>query len=463
MGAASVAEQTHIFSYYPIIYMKIIRLAKPGNIKAVLLSLTLSTLIVVTVSTTLYAANTGTGKESETTIRSLSSFEVRPSLFLDCQGCDYNHIRQEITFVNYVRDQVQADIHLFITMQSTGDGGREYELSFIGRRGFSEINYSFTHQTSRDMTQSEIRDSLNDAIRMGLAPFMMKTPIADRFEIFFNGIDESRFPDVEMDDPWNHWVFELYAGSLQLQMESSQRKFDSRWGFWADRVTDDWKFRIRPYFNYNFEEIDQENGDKVVSHRHRHGLDSYAIMSLTDHWSAGVFADYITRTDRNTRHRLQVNPGIEYSIFPYDVATRRSITFRYRLGYTFTDYYDLTIFDKSTEHLVNQRLEARARYQQPWGSINAGIIGSHYFHDTTLRRLETYTRLSLRLAEGLSLSFQTDYNIIQDQLSLRAGDQSLEDILLAQQEMATDYYLRGMVAISYTFGSDFANIVNTRF
>lgn len=70
--------------------------------------------------------------------RNPSSFEVKPSLYLDCHGCDYNYIRQEINFVNYVRDQEQADIHLFIRFTSTGDGGREYDLNFIGRRRFSE-------------------------------------------------------------------------------------------------------------------------------------------------------------------------------------------------------------------------------------------------------------------------------------------------------------------------------------
>ncbi len=390
--------------------------------------------------------------------------EARPTLYLDCQRCDYNHIREEITFVNYVRDQEQSDIHLFITAQSTGDGGTEYELSFIGRNGFAEMNYTFAHTTGRDMTWSEIRDSLNDAIRMGLAPFMMRTPLGDRFALSYDEFDDDEWEQLnDTHDPWNNWVFQVYAGRMQLRMESNRRDFSSRWGFFADRVTHDWKLRFRPYFNYDFEELDQSDGETVSSHRHRHGIDSYVIKSLTDHWSAGFFADYQTRFDRNLKHDLQISPGIEYSLFPYQQATRRAIIFRYNLGYNHRDYYDMTIYEKENENLVRQRLLARARYQQPWGSIFAGITGSHYFHDTTLRRLQTFTRFSLRLAEGLNLSLQTDYDIIQDQLALRAGDLDLEDILLARQELATDYSFRVMVAISYSFGSDFANIVNTRF
>ena len=53
--------------------------------------------------------------------------------------------------------------------------------------------------------------------------------------------------------------------------------------------------------------------------------------------------------------------------------------------------------------------------------------------------------------------------MIQDQLSLPAGNASLEEILLQQRELETDFELSGSIALSYTFGSDFANIVNTRF
>lgn len=65
--------------------------------------------------------------------------------------------------------------------------------------------------------------------------------------------------------------------------------------------------------------------------------------------------------------------------------------------------------------------------------------------------------------EGLSLNFSASFEMIHDQLSLPAGDASLEDILLRQRELATEYNLNGSISLSYTFGSDFANVVNTRF
>ncbi len=388
-----------------------------------------------------------------------------PSVFVDCNRCDYDHIRREIPFVNYVREPQQASVHLFITDQRTGDGGREYELSFIGREQFSEMNYDFKHTVGRDATGDESREELIRVIRLGLMPYVLQTSGADRFNLDFEPIDETAQPTVSREtDPWRQWVFEIYAGSLSLDMESNRVRFDSRWGFYANKVSEKWKVQFRPYFNYDFVEIQRvEEEDPLTSRRHRHGINSYAIRSINDHWSAGLFGTYLTRNDRNIRHRFQLNPGIEYSLLPYDVATRRAITFVYRIGLTSVDYYDETIFEKTRENLLNHELSVSVGIQQPWGSIQSGLIGSHYLHDFEKRRAEFFGRISIRIVEGFSVRFGGSFEMVRDQLSLRRGDASLEDVLLRQQELATDFELSGFVALTYTFGSDFANIVNTRF
>jgi hypothetical protein len=158
-----------------------------------------------------------------------------------------------------------------------------------------------------------------------------------------------------------------------------------------------------------------------------------------------------------------LNPGVEYSFLPYSVATRRAVTLRYLIGYTWYDYFDETIFGKTEQHLLNHQLRGSVDIQQPWGSVSGGIIGSHYLHDIELRRVEFFGSVSVRLVEGLSLRFSSGLEMIQDQLTLRAGDTSIEDILLQRRELATDFEFSGSIAVTYTFGSDFANIVNTRF
>lgn len=387
-----------------------------------------------------------------------------PLVYIDCSRCDYDYIRQEIAFVNYVRDQGRADVHVFITDEGTGSGGREYELSFIGRQAFEDLEYTLSHTVDRNATRDETREGLSRVLKMGLAPYVMQTSMGSRLSLEYEGVEGEQATQQTVRDPWNHWVFEIYAGRLQAGLESNQSYFDSRWGFYADRVTREWKTRLRPYFNFHFVEIQRaEDEDPVTSRRHRHGFDSYAIKSLGEHWSAGFFGDYITRNDRNLHHRYRLAPGIEYSVLPYEEATRRAITIIYRIGYSWVDYYQETIFNRSAENLFNHQLEGSVSVEQPWGNIRAGLVGSHYFHDFAQRRAEIYGGVSVRLTEGLSLNFQGDLEMIQDQLSLPRGDASLEEILLQQRELATDFSLSGSIALSYTFGSQYANVVNTRF
>ena len=252
-------------------------------------------------------------------------------------------------------------------------------------------------------------------------------------------------------------------GDIELEKESNRTVFDSRWGFFADHVSEQWKLRLRPYFNYDLVKIKRDNQPDVRSSISRHGFDSYAIRSLGPHWSVGVFGDYVTRNDRNIRHRSEVAPGIEYSVLPYEQATRRAITIVYRLGLARVDYFERTIFDQTRETLLQQELEASVAIRQPWGDIYGGIEGSHYFHDVTKRSAEFFGVVSVRLLEGLSLRIQADFEMIGPVGAPGIGDASLQEILLQQRELATDFELSGSIALSYTFGSDFANIVNTRF
>lgn len=383
-------------------------------------------------------------------------------VFLDCDECDFNHIRREIVFVHYVRDPEQADVHLFITGQGTGGNGRLYQLSFLGRGDFESITYSFDQVVERNATNDERRDALNAAIRLGLVPFVVQTDPVSDFTFAHAGANTTDNPQ-DLQDPWKHWVFRAYVGDIELELESNQTVFDSRWGFFADHVTEDWKVRLRPYFNYDLIKIERDGEADVRSSISRHGFESYAIRSLGAHWSAGLFGEYVTRNDQNIRHRGEVAPGIEYSLLPYEEATRRAITVVYLLGYSYTEYFEETIFHQTQEALLNQRLAASVAIRQPWGEIYAGLEGSHFFHDFSKRRAEFFGVLSVRLLEGLSLNVQGEFEMIQDQLSLPLGDASLEEILLQQRELATDFEFSGSVGLSYTFGSNFTNIVNTRF
>ena len=381
------------------------------------------------------------------------------NVFLDCDDCDRDYIRREITFVNYVRDRSQAQIHLFITDERTGSGGRRYTLSFLGLDSLENSRQVLTFTSNEEDTADQVRRGLTESIKRGLFPFLLHTPIGDQLTVSFDGQEEEGF-DRPVYDPWNNWVFEIYAGGY-VEEEASQGRLDVRYGVYARRVTDQWRILARPYFNHNIRRF--ETSDEMIrSITRRHGFDGYLIKSINDHWSAGVFCDMLSSTISNMDLRLELAPAIEYSLFPYALSSRKEITFRYQLLGGYYNYIEETLFDQEEEYLYRHAIATTMRFEQPWGSLFTVMEGSHYLHDFKKNRVEFYGRIQLRVAKGLDLDVSAGLEIIHDQLFLPKGDASLDEVLLQRKQLATTFEVNGRIGFSYTFGSIYNNVVNTR-
>ena len=70
--------------------------------------------------------------------------------------------------------------------------------------------------------------------------------------------------------------------------------------------------------------------------------------------------------------------------------------------------------------------------------------------------------INLRIIQGLALRVTGRFQLIRDQINLPKGEVSIEDLLLRQRQIATDFKNTISLGLSYTFGSIFNNIVNTR-
>ncbi len=381
------------------------------------------------------------------------------TVFLDF-GFHQQYIRETITFVNYVRDRELAKVHIMMTRHGSGTAGENYVISFIGRDRFEEMNNIITYWSPGTNTSDDTRRGLVNIIRIGLAPYLASTNLVNQISVNIKGnIQVEREP---YEDKWNNWVFEIFGGA-NFNRESSQGRFNSRWGFSADKTSEDWKIRFRPYFNYNERNFFDTEEGTITSKSHRHGYQGDFIKSITQHWSAGLFIRILSSTFHNANFNISATPGIEYSLYPYSEATRKAITVVYRIGIRHNNYIETTIFNKDKEVLGRQSLDISARYQQPWGSYRASITGSHHFHDFTSNQLAFSTRLDLRVRKGLSLSLNGSFNLINDLVSLPAGEMTLEEILLQQRRQATNYQMSGAIGLAYSFGSQFTNVVNTRF
>lgn len=382
----------------------------------------------------------------------------RISVFLDCNACDNSYIRQEIDFVNHVRDPQLAQVHLFITAQRAASGGRIFTLSFIGKEKFAEIDNSLTYTSVPTNTRDEEREGLRAMIELGLVSYLAHTSLAEEISLDIPGDYSGNNTTVE--DPWNNWVFEIYGGA-NFYKESSKGSLDLRYGAFADYVTPDWRIRLRPYFNYNRDDYVRDE-EEVRSVRHRNGFEGRVVRSISDHWSVGLFPNLISNTYENIDLGYRIAPAIEYSLLPYRLALRKEYTIAYSIGYVYRDYLEETIYGKMEETLYNQSLNFGVRVLQPWGAIRGGIEGSHYLHDLSKNRLSVETNVSVRVFKGFSVDFSADYDYVQDQLSLPRGDASLEEVLLGQRQLATSYGVSVAVGLSYRFGSIYNNIVNTR-
>ncbi len=390
--------------------------------------------------------------------------EGRISVFLDAPWwLDQDFVREQIPIVTYVRDKEAADVHILMTRHGAGSAGTNYAISFIGRRRFANMDHDLTYWAPSTNSSDDTRRGYTNMIKIGLVKYIATTRMVDKIIVDYDYdeiaiIRDNGFePEV---DPWDSWVFEIYGGG-NFRMEEKQRAFSSRFGFFADRITAEWKFRFRPYFNFSKRTYITDD-ETIISSSHRHGHQAYLVKSIDDHWSVGIFNTSLSSTFHNMRFNFELVPAIEYSFFPYHEATRRSITITYRMGYGYHNYMETTIYAKDSEFLWSQSLQASARFQQPWGNFRAGITGSNFFHDLSVNRAELFANVNLRLFHGFSLNVQTNLHLINDLLAIPAGDLSLEEILLEQSQQATNYSISGSIGLSYTFGSEFSAVFNPR-
>lgn len=378
-----------------------------------------------------------------------------PNIFVDCGYCDGAHLREELTFINFVRDRKQADVHILVTRQTTGSGGDEYTFEFIGQRGFDGMADTLRLYTRDADSWDMVREEMARTMKAGLVRYVARTPVGKHLTI---GYTEST--DIaEAVDKWDYWVFEI-DGSCYFNGQSSYQ-YLSLWGeVSAERVTEQSRISIELWGNYQEEKYKAAG---FLDKRKTKGGSGSVIWSLTDHWSAGVWAEGYSSVYGNKRFQSWNAPAIEYNLYPYSESTQRQLRFQYWLAVIYNDYYYRTIYEKKHEWLGMQRVRVTLELTRPWGSAEMSLTGSHYLHDIKKNHLRLHSGLSLRLFEGFSLNLSGSYSRVSDQISLVKGGLSEAQIIARIREMETSYDSHMSIGVSYSFGSIYNNIVNPRF
>src|SRR5262249_24294818 len=106
-------------------------------------------------------------------------------VFLDCPRCDEDYLKREVTFIDYVRNREDADVHVLVTTQETGGGGMQFTLKFIGVGRFQGQDETLVYNSPQTATADERRAGFAERFRVGLVRYAVESSIADRLRVSF--------------------------------------------------------------------------------------------------------------------------------------------------------------------------------------------------------------------------------------------------------------------------------------
>jgi hypothetical protein len=372
----------------------------------------------------------GTNK-SESQIEQVPDPETLINVFLDCRGCREGFIKSEIGFVNFVRDMADAEVHLIITNRRTASGGTQYQLSFLGYKSYADINQNLTYTSFDSDTYDEERNGLLKYVKLGLIPFLSEKDALNDFELNYTG--DLRGIPADNEDKWNNWIFEIGSnGSINGEENQKTLVIENRIN--VRHTTETWKFRL--WFNNNYrrrtfttrDSLNNKTYDEFITERQY--VYGQLVYSLSEHWSVGTYFGGRSSTRENIDLSYGIAPTVEYSFYPYSEFARREVTLRYGIN----------------PQKVFYTME-----------------GTTYLHDLSKNRFNVEFELSMRIIRGLSVFVNSEYSIINNQLSLSAGGVTDKEAIANTRQQATSYSYSVRAGFEISFGSIYDSVVNTRF
>jgi hypothetical protein len=298
--------------------------------------------------------------------------------------------------------------------------------------------------------------------------YLADTPVAGQIAITHQpppaaGAGAPR-PTGQIGDPWNAWVFSIGANG-NTNGESQQTFTNVGLSFSANRVTEEWKVNTSARGSYGEQRFTYSlpTGDtEVVSISRSYNGSALLANSIGAHGAVGVRSNVSTSTFGNTEFAVNVEPVVEYNVFPYAESTRRQLTFTYGAGMMSQKYREETIYFLMEETRPVHSLSGLYSTRQTWGNVSLGVGGQQYLHDLSLYNLNFSLSTSVNLVRGLALNFSGNYTMVRDQLNLARRNLTPEEVLLRQRAIATNYRYFSSFGLTYRFGSSVQSVVNPR-
>ncbi len=378
------------------------------------------------------------------------------NVFID-GSIDENYLKEEFPQVNYVRTKESSNVHLLATRQSTG-AGMHYQLFFIGYGEFAGKNDTLSYYSNSQATSTEIRDGYTRVIEAGLIRYLA---LADTYyDLNIPDSDDQRGGNSVVEDPWDSWVFDIRLnGNMGGEESKKSQSFSS--GLDVSRVTNDWRFEFS--FDYESEKKIYDYDDYYSENITLETRGKYSVVkSLGPHAGTGIIGELQSNTVDNYDINSVNALAIEYNFFPYDMSSRRQLYVNYFIGVDYRDYTDSTVYDKLYETIPYERFSIGYSQREQWGNVSANISFQNFLNDFSKNHLRLSSGINLRIWRGLSWNLNASYSLINDDVNIAKTEVDPEDILLGLRQLSTSSSYSIRTGISFTFGSMYNNIVNTR-
>ena len=372
-------------------------------------------------------------------------------------GFDWDYVKANVPYINYVRDRADAELCLLVTTRTTGAGGIEYTITVVGQRRFTGMNDTLTFCSKPNDSTEIQRAGYTRALKMALMRYVARTPIGDDITIAYRG----KAKPAEVGDRWDSWVFQVSCYPEISGSQVDKTRFLET-GASADRVRPDLRLHFGASSDYTDER--EELPSKTVHLISRSSaFNALAVKSIGDHWGAGLIGDGLAQSHQNKKRYFDVSPAIEWSVFPYSQSTRRELAVFGQIIYTDVVYQEMTIYNRTAERLWSYRLSLPGSIKEPWGTFYSNISWQQYLHDAHIYRLQIMSSIAFRVTKALSLNVSGSYYRLHDQIDQPRRQLTDEEILLHVKSLASTYQYSFNVGLTYTFGSIYTNVVNPRF
>jgi len=174
-----------------------------------------------------------------------------PLVFLDCQaeGCDSDFLKTELTWMNFVRDRNQADVHIIATTRSTASGGAELSVTVERGTGPNAIKDSVLAIIRQSSTNDEARRVVARVIGQGMLNVVRNTALGNQLSISYRPSTGRKSDTRGAKDKWHLWVFRV-GGSGFGCGDENYKSFSTNSSLGASRTTDQWKANFSLNANY---------------------------------------------------------------------------------------------------------------------------------------------------------------------------------------------------------------------